>query len=248
MDQIILTEDEIVNTLQRSTLTTVLVEGPSDQIIYRWLEDRLDPLLANVLPCGGREMLFAVFRRREEFQNLNTVFVADRDMLLYADIPEEFEDIIWTSGYSIENDLYADSKLNDLMSPPEQTEFDTVLAEIIRWFAFEVEEFRAGREAQVAHHASRVVPPKSQSLCKEFCRERGFTEPSAATVREVSKSFALNVRGKVIFDVLLRLLNRPGRVARYSRNSLLEVGLKTSKKKRYLNKIAGALTERLDLS
>ena len=110
-----LTVDEIVNTLKRSSLTTVLVEGKDDILIYRWIEDEIGIVNANFLPCGGRDKLLQVYERRHEFADLKTIFVADRDAYVYINPPVNYNDIIWTNGYSIENDLYFGRKIELLL-------------------------------------------------------------------------------------------------------------------------------------
>ena len=76
-----LTVDEIIETLKRSSLTTVLVEGVDDVMIYRWLEDEIGIHNANFFPCGGRNNLLEIYERRAEFSELKTIFVADKDAL-----------------------------------------------------------------------------------------------------------------------------------------------------------------------
>ena len=102
-----MTVDECVALLRRTDLQTVIVEGKDDMQIYQWAERRVGIQKANVLPVGGRETLLAVYKRRSEFAHLPVAFVADRDLWLFSGIPPGYPDIIWTEGYSIENDLYA---------------------------------------------------------------------------------------------------------------------------------------------
>ena len=112
-----LTVEELVATLRNSDLPTVIVEGQDDMRIYRWVEERLGSRTANVLPTGGRPNLLSVYERRREFLDLPVAFVADQDMWLFSGIPTEYGGVIWTEGYSIENDLYADADLEKLLEP-----------------------------------------------------------------------------------------------------------------------------------
>ena len=153
------TVDELVAALRRSRLPTVIVEGKDDMQIYRWVEGCIGSQNANILPAGGRNNLLSVYERRNEYAHLPVAFVADRDLWLFSGIPPIYHDIIWTQGYSIENDLYAGANLENLLAAEEATEHQQVLDSIIEWFAFEVEEYLEGREAQVATHCNRVVPP-----------------------------------------------------------------------------------------
>ena len=59
-------------------------------MIYRWMEERIGVDEADVLPCGGKSVLLAVYERRTEFSHLKTAFIADRDMWLFTAIPPEY--------------------------------------------------------------------------------------------------------------------------------------------------------------
>lgn len=224
----VMTAEEIVATLQKSCLPTFLVEGSDDLAVYRWVEDQLGTLNANVLPCGGRSVLLEVYARRDEFSDLKTAFVADRDMWYFTAIPAGYPGIIWTDGYSVENDAYEPSNIETYLTAQECLEFHKLLRELVRWFAFEVEEYRAGREARVATHPNRVIPHGQSNLCPHFVNERGFTEPSAATVVEVAASYKLGVRGKLLFQLLLRFLSATNRTPKYSRAAAIDVALRST--------------------
>ena len=129
-----LTVDEIVELLRRSSLTTVIVEGKDDMTIYRWLEHRIGIDKVNFLPCGGRDKLFQVYNRRDEFSHIKTIFLADKDCFVYTKTPAEYEEIIWTKGYSIENDLYAGRFLEKLLSVNEEVNFRVSLKNFISYY------------------------------------------------------------------------------------------------------------------
>ena len=116
------TVKELVATLRRSTLPTVLVEGQVDMRIFRWVEEHLGSQTANVLPAGGREKLLCIYKERHEFADLPVAFVADRDMWLFSGTPSDYDEVIWTEGYSIENDLYAGAELENLLDSEEMQE------------------------------------------------------------------------------------------------------------------------------
>ena len=71
------TVDELVSTLCRSRLPTIVVEGKEDMQIFRWMEDLLEVHEADVLGVGGRPNLLAVYDRRSEFAHLRVAFIAD---------------------------------------------------------------------------------------------------------------------------------------------------------------------------
>ena len=106
-----MTVDDWVTTLSDpdTCLPTIIVEGENDIPIYRRIEKYIGVQDADVIQVGGRNNLLSLYERRKEFAHLPVAFVADRDLWLFSGIPPDYPDIIWTEGYSIENDLYADA-------------------------------------------------------------------------------------------------------------------------------------------
>jgi len=119
-----LTEEELVSTLKHTRIPTILVEGKDDVKIYRWLENDINESYlshVDILPCGCRNTLMKLYALRLSFSNL--VFIADKDQYVYGTIPPEYSDIVFTTGYSIENDLYAGKRIEDLFDTQDRTIF-----------------------------------------------------------------------------------------------------------------------------
>src|SRR4051794_1832260 len=104
MARTVLTTDEIVAALKRSNLPTIICEGDNDVVVFREIEYLLKSRRVDFVPSGGRPALLEIFRRRHEFPLLPVMFVADKDMWIFDSIPTEYCDIVFTNGYSIEND------------------------------------------------------------------------------------------------------------------------------------------------
>ncbi len=220
------TVDELVAALCRSRLPTVIVEGKDDMQIYRWIEGRVGSQNANVLPTGGRNNLLSVYQRRNEYAHLPVAFVADQDLWLFSRIPPDYHGIIWTQGYSIENDLYVGANLENLLDANETKDHQQVLDSIIEWFAFEVEEYLGGREAQVATHCNRVVPPGKTEIDHDFRQSRRFRPPNEEIHRQIKDAYQLKLRGKLLFQMLSRFLNAPNRRPKYPILTLHEIAFK----------------------
>ncbi|MDE0143995.1 MAG: DUF4435 domain-containing protein [Caldilineaceae bacterium] len=220
------TVEELVAALRHSSLPTVLVEGPEDIRIYRWVEARLGSRTANVLPTGGRENLLSIYMKRHEFADLPVAFVADRDMWLFSGIPPNYDEVIWTEGYSVENDLYAGAELENLLDAEEAQAQQQLLDAIAEWFAFEVEEHLAERHYEVSHHCDRVVPRGHTQIDEDFRKNRGFRHPEERTYRQIKREYRLQLRGKQLFQILERFLNASNRGTRYNVASLQEIALK----------------------
>ena len=231
------TADELVAHLRHSQLPTVVVEGKDDMHIYRWVEARIGIQKADVLSVGGKETLLLVYKRRNEYPDLPVAFVADRDMWLFSGIPPGYPDIIWTQGYSIENDLYAGAELENLLDPDEAEEHEQVLDLIIEWFAFEVEEYLEGRDAQVDTHCNRVVPLGKTRMDEAFCKSRGFYPPNAKLHQQIKDAYQLQLRGKLLFQMLVRFLSASKRSVKHSIDSLYETAFKTASSHRLMDRL-----------
>ena len=182
----------------------------------------------DILSVGGRPNLFAVYDRRSEFVHLPVAFIADRDKELFTQLPVGYEEIIWTQGYSIENDLYAgaDPSLENLMDPQEAAEHKQLLDTIIKWFAFEVEEFLAGRIPEFNHHCNEVVPQGQTEWIMVFANAEDFAALIQNFEQQIREAYQLQLRGKQLFQVLVRFLSAPNRSAKYSYHGLYEIAFK----------------------
>ncbi|MDE0629886.1 MAG: DUF4435 domain-containing protein [Caldilineaceae bacterium] len=237
-----MTVDEIVASLRHSDLPTIIVEGKEDMPIYRWVETRLGIGNADVLEVGGRKILLSLFERRQEFPELPVAFVADRDMWLFSGIPSDYEGVIWTEGYSIENDLYAGAKLENLLDTEDVHEYRQLLDAIVEWFAFEVEEYLAGRFFEVGNHCRHVVPLGQTQMDEKFLNDRDFRQPEKNTYQQIRNDYVLQLRGKQLFQILERVLNTPNRGTRYNINSLRETALKMTD----VHPLMGRLTQKIE--
>lgn len=226
MPKLDMTVDELVSTLRRSELPTVIVEGEDDMRIYRWVEAHVSNQKAHVQPVGGRKTLLSVYKRRNEYAHLPVAFVADRDMWLFSGIPPAYHNIIWTKGYSIENDLYAGANLENLLNLDEVVEHGQVLDAIIEWFAFEVEEHLAGREVRVNTHCTEIVPVGKTEIDQVYRIRRGFRPPSEERYQQIKAAYQLQLRGKSLFEILVRFLSASDRDIKHSTFSLYEIAFK----------------------
>lgn len=223
--EIHLTVDEIVETLKRSSLTTVLVEGKDDMIIYRWMEQKIGITRANFLSCGGRENLLNVFNRRDEFAHIKTIFVADKDAYVYSGIPQELNDIVWTRGYSIENDLYYGKFVEKLLDVNEEVVFRLSLKNFITYYAFEVEQYNKKLVYNFSNHPNQILKD-NQELNLDFLNEINFQNPSDVTINYLQKEYDLLIRGKSLFALLLRFLCHTKRDIKHRRVALFETCFK----------------------
>ena len=241
------TVDELVSTLRRSKLPTVVVEGRDDMQIFRWMEDLLEAHQVDVFGVGGRPNLLAVYDRKSEFVHLPIAFIADRDKELFTQLPVGYEEIIWTQGYSIENDLYAgaDPSLENLMDPQEAAEHRQLLNAIIEWFAFEVEEFLDGRTPEFNHHCNEVVPQGQTEIDNGFRQRRGFRLPNSELLEKIKDAYQLQLRGKLLFQMLVRFLSKSNRRVKHSLQGLYEIAFKMTPFHPLMNRLIQEIEQKL---
>ncbi len=221
-----LSEDEMVSHLKRTLLPTILVEGNDELSIYnRYLQDKINGEDINVLTCDGRAKLLNVFKRRAEFRNTKVVFVADKDIWFFTGVPQEYDNkVVFTDGYSLENDLYIESFFNRLLDENEARNFDDLIKELSVWFAFEVSRYKEIDQAWCDVHINQICPEKL--LSDSFKKSINFVQPSAYTVQSVYGEYTRALRGKNLFQALLRFLSHKNRESKYSRANLIEMGAK----------------------
>jgi hypothetical protein len=226
------TVDEIVNTLKRSFMPIIVIEGTDDVYIYRWLKTKLSNSLVSLQATGGRNNLFAIHDRKSEFVSKKIIFIADKDSYRFDGIPSNRQDIIFTSGYCIENDVYHGSDVCNLLDNEDLEDFEVLKKVIIRWFAFELEQFNHRKltninvSLKVASHINVVSPLGLNDICPSFKTQIGFKEPCPIVVQLVESEYGLNLRGKQLFQILTRFMSKKGRFSSFSDKNLIEIALK----------------------
>ena len=206
------TLENLVNVLRLSNKPNIIVEGRDDEIIYGTLVERLERFDVGFFSAGSKDTLLHLYEKLSEYENAGdfrhapVAFIADRDMWLFRGIPVCYDNIIWTEGYSIENDLYSYAKLRDRIG--NKAEYDQILDAISMWFAYKVEEYleknprektfesiRDEEHVDVAYHLNRVVPPEKTTLAPDL----EFLPADHERVRDLRSAYHLQLRGKLLF-------------------------------------------------
>lgn len=232
-----MTEEEIIAYLGRTHLPTLLVEGKDDAAIYRWLEGQLGIFSGNTLFCSGRNALLSIWRQRGTFLHRKIVWLADLDMWKFSAPPADLTGIVFTTGYSIENDLYAGSEIECLLEVAERSEHSRLLTILCRWFAFEILEYQAGRSPEFATKIQQVVDFAAMDISASFIARRGYIEPDATFIDSVLRDYKLQLRGKTLVSALVYYLSGSRRSTRYSAASIVEMCLKLYPNNMYIKRI-----------
>ena len=102
---LLMSAEEMVAYLKKTKLPTLIVEGTGDKALLRRVETELKELQVDILPIGGKDSLDAVYAQRAEYTEATIGFLRDLDCWVVNGVPVGYEDVIFTSGYSIENDV-----------------------------------------------------------------------------------------------------------------------------------------------
>jgi hypothetical protein len=217
-----ITTDEVVSLLKRTSLPTIIVEGCDDMIVYRAIEEKLAHLGVSMLPVGGRGKVLDVFQRKSEIPNtVRVAFIADKDLWVSIGIPEEFaaDQLIFTEGYSIENDIFLDGELWKILKGSEPQKFETELKEFVEWYALAINRTINGCSEPISLHPDHVLCPKQRL---DLLKLKEGEEYPAALREKIINEYKKLVRGKSLISLLLRNVNYKGREPRHTDKALLE--------------------------
>jgi hypothetical protein len=215
------TPDEVIALLKRTSLPTLVVEGSDDIIVYRTFERDLADLNVSVLPVGGRSNVLEVFRRKHEIPHTKVSFIADQDVWVTVGVPATYahQALIFTAGYSIENDVFIDGQLETLLKGAESGVFATELNAFTRWYALALSRHIAGGTDPIALHPNHVLD--GGRLPTLMALAAGESYP-LALFNKVFGDYKLQLRGKALFALLLRRTNAKGRGVQHSVVGLME--------------------------
>jgi len=198
--------DEIMATLRHSSLPTLIVEGGDDVIVYREIENRLSHMGISVFPAHGRPNVLELFRRRNELPTvLKLAFVADRDTWVHTGIPPEYSHrcLIFTHGYSIENDVYVDGRLWKLLGKKER--FCHELAAILDWYALALSRHLSDQTVSISEHVNTILDCGHEKKKDRLRLTAGEAFPHALRTL-LGKKYIFLLRGKTLMVLLIRNL------------------------------------------
>ncbi|MGE8213176.1 MAG: hypothetical protein ACN6Q8_06230 [Stenotrophomonas sp.] len=212
--------DEMISTLKKSRLPTIIIEGSDDIVVYRHFEDRLSQLGASIFPVGGRDKLISIFKRRAEITETSLVFVADKDYYVHTGVPEEFIDqsFVFTDGYSVENDVFRDGQLLGLLRGNEREIFQEELEIFIEWYALEMSRLLSGKKSAISLHPDNVL----LNIDNLTTIEDGEEYPNELKL-SIFGNYQSMLRGKSLLPLIVRRTSIKGRNPKHNTLAMLEM-------------------------
>lgn len=223
-----LSDDELISAINHSSEPYVIVEGDDDVMIYRWLLDDIGAIAAleHRQGCGGVKNLFF---RKGEITNPKIAFVCDRDTNVYTGkTPKGCGGIIYTKGYSIENDLYYGRKLEKKLFEAKDRElFEKALNSFLLYYGCELEKFSEGKVFDLRRKPEAIINHKDYSLrISQLCN---YKEPSTETIEHLKSKYDLLIRGHSLFKLVGMILRRKTRKPQYEVDTIYEMCFKFCK-------------------
>lgn len=223
-----LNDDELISAINNSSEPYIIVEGLDDVMIYRWILDDINctAMLEPRYGCGGVKK---IFNRRREIKNPKVVFICDKDKIVYTNaIPDGYKEMIYTEGYSIENDLYQGKELERrLFDKDDRKLFDLALDSFLRYYACELEKFRSSVECDFTKKPESILNHNDYSLM--ITQLKDYKEPLTLTIDYLKKDYDLLLRGHSLFQLIGMILHRENRKIKYKTDTIYELCFKFCK-------------------
>ena len=117
---------------------------------------------------------------------------------------------------------------------------------IIEWFAFEVEEHLAGKDL---HRVATTLQPSCPAWARTemdqgFRNSRGFRSPNQTLHQRIKNAYQLQLRGKTLFQVLVRFLSAANRRPKHSTSGLYEFAVKMTSPQPLMDRLIGEIEQR----
>lgn len=212
-----ITDNEIIGVLQRSKKINLIVEGVDESSIFRKVEDIVGDV--ELIICEGCGTLKRVYSRKDEYPKAKVIFLADRDIRLFDPTARFEADIIWTDGYSIENDIVCGSRVFELLDFEERGKYRIAFQKLIKWFDSEVEKYLRHQDFKIDLHPNRILDGE------EYLPDYKHLE-SILKLNHIDEATGISkMRGKNLVQLLLKYLTAPNRMAKYSRLAIIEIAM-----------------------
>lgn len=224
MGRAIPTYEEIISTLNRTTLKTIVVEGKDDKEIYQSIENCIDDITISFVKLDSRNNVIKASNEICLENKNNIVFLVDKDKDYILDSVEELinkgKRIITTEGYSIENDVIIGGKevVLRLLNEDEKEELNYILQKLTYWFYYQiVNDGKLDECPQNTVLNLSVEEVKSKyPQCVECEKLRYNTEDN----------FESYVRGKTLLWVYGHIFRKPERKIKYHEYHVIDMCLK----------------------
>lgn len=206
------TLEEMIESLKRTAINTVVVEGNDDIDIMRDIESRLSQIAGDVdfFPAGDKLSVLKIAESHDEFKKAKISYLADSDLWLFNDARANHPGVIFTEGYSIENICIQSPHVADLANARQKTEavWKAALINLSEWFCAEVAYFLNGENPSFNIGVQQIVDFNNNCTLTPQARMRVEAAPQLPDELKdlVTQNPLLYIRGKQLFLALSEVM------------------------------------------
>lgn len=201
--------EDYVAAIKDSEFLTIVIEGDDDKDVYQEFEEIYEhnnPIVS-VLEVGGRNTALGIFKRLKDTEYIHKViFIVDKDQWVITGIEEEYqhERVIFTHGYSFENDVFIDGCLVKDMEAKNPETFNQELPVMLKWYALEMDRILNNRQTfnlsvDINHLFNQtdsfINPQEGESFPQE-------------TFNRLLTEYPHLLRGKTLLKFYTRIMNK----------------------------------------
>ena len=191
-------------------LINIVIEGKDDKLIYDEFEEiyGLRQPLVTVFPVGGRNTVLGIFNELKDTPHIKkAIFIVDQDQWVLTGIDPQYNHphIIYTHGYSFENDIFIDGQLDQDLKKRRLNEHNSHLPTLLTWYALEVDRIMNGRATHKLKMAPEYLynPTHTSSLTTPKPGETFNT----SIFNSLQNDYPQLLRGKTLLQYYIYLLN-----------------------------------------
>ncbi len=135
------TTEELIESLKRTKIRTIVVEGGDDVEVLRDLESKLTKHCGFIdfYHAGDKFSVLRIWEQKATFPEAMIGFLVDSDLWLFNSEREKYPKVVFTHGYSIENICIQSQSVMDLAHARQPTTrfLDTAITGFLEWFSAE---------------------------------------------------------------------------------------------------------------
>ena len=167
--------------------------------------------------------MLQIFKRRFELPaTAQVAFIADQDIWVNTGVPSCYStpSLLFTDGYSIENDVICDGNLEGLLVGTEAVQFKSELNDFVDWYALALTRHLDDPTKPISTHPRQVLDPACRS--ELLALKPGESYPTNTRTTLLADYNRL-VRGKSLLGLLINITNSRPRQPKHTDRSLLEM-------------------------
>lgn len=216
----------IISKIEKSKKPIVIVEGPDDIIVYRQLITFYSNKGLTVLPAGGRDKALQVFELIKDRELINKViFIVDKDLWVFSDIPDKnkHQRVLTTQGYSIENDIFTDGNVEELMKGEGCFQkFKSDLKEYLGWYSITIDQHLRGNNNSPIDVSAKVFF-EDVSFANNVKTVKKANQFPADLHTQILSDYSNKLRGKNLLDMAIWYLNKNKDAGIFHKTSYIKI-------------------------